>query len=53
VSNSEAGFERVYQGSALLVSWPVMLAPGEARTFAVTQRVIVARDKAKAEVVHP
>ena len=23
VSNSEAGFERVYQGSALLLSWPV------------------------------
>jgi len=29
VSNSEAGFERVYQGSALLLSWPVSLAPGE------------------------
>ena len=28
VSNSEAGFERVYQGSALLLSWPVELAPG-------------------------
>ena len=30
VSNSEAGFERVYQGSALLLSWPVRLAPGGA-----------------------
>jgi len=29
VSNSEEGFERVYQGSALLVSWVVDLAPGE------------------------
>jgi alpha-amylase len=29
ISNSEAGFERVYQGSALLLSWPVRLAPGE------------------------
>ncbi len=28
VSNSEAGFERVYQGSALLLSWPVRLEPG-------------------------
>jgi alpha-amylase len=28
VSNSEAGFERVYQGSALLLSWPVTLSPG-------------------------
>jgi alpha-amylase len=27
VSNSEAGFERVYQGSALLLSWPVSLPP--------------------------
>ena len=31
VSNSEDGFERVYQGSALLLSWPVELAP--AATF--------------------
>ena len=28
VSNSEAGFERVYQGSALLVSWLASLPPG-------------------------
>ena len=28
VSNSEAGFERVYQGSGLLLSWPLALAPG-------------------------
>ena len=28
VSNSEAGFERVYQGSALLLSWAVDLPPG-------------------------
>ena len=27
VSLSEAGFERIYQGSAVLVSWPVVLAP--------------------------
>ena len=29
VSNSELGFERIYQGSALLLAWPVSLAPGE------------------------
>jgi alpha-amylase len=29
VSNSEAGFERVYQGSCLLFRWPVKLAPGK------------------------
>lgn len=28
VSLSEAGLERIYQGSALLVSWPLTLAPG-------------------------
>jgi alpha-amylase len=29
VSNSEDGFERVYQGSGLLLSWPVTLRQGE------------------------
>jgi 4-alpha-glucanotransferase len=28
VSLSEGGFERIYQGSAILVSWPVTIAPG-------------------------
>ena len=28
VSLSESGFERIYQGSALLLTWPVTLAPG-------------------------
>lgn len=45
VSNSESGFERVYQGSALLVSWPVRIEPGTTRRFAVRQTVIVARDR--------
>ncbi len=49
ISNSESGFERVYQGSALLFSWPVRLAPGETRRFSVTQRVNVARDRALEE----
>jgi 4-alpha-glucanotransferase len=29
VSNSEGGFERVYQGSGLLLSWPLRLGAGE------------------------
>jgi len=28
VSLSESGFERIYQGSALLVLWPLRLPPG-------------------------
>ena len=28
ISNSENGFERVYQGSSLVLSWPLHLAPG-------------------------
>ena len=38
VSNSEAGFERVYQGTGLLFSWPLSLAPGASRTVTVTPR---------------
>jgi alpha-amylase len=29
ISNSEAGFERNYQGTTMLLWWPVSLAPGE------------------------
>jgi len=45
VSNSESGFERVYQGSALLLSWLVRLEPGTVARFAVHQSVAVARDR--------
>ena len=45
VSNSESGFERVYQGSALLLSWQVRLEPGSVSRFAVRQSVAVARDR--------
>src|SRR5881409_4267030 len=31
VSVSEAGFERIYQGTALLIVWPVELGTGEPR----------------------
>ena len=45
VSNSEAGFERVYQGSALLLSWPVRLGPGDRWTRTVTHVVATSRDR--------
>ena len=45
VSNSEAGFERVYQGSALLLSWPVSLEPGATFTATVQHRAKVAVDR--------
>ena len=40
ISNSENGFERVYQGSGLLLSWPVRLGAGErwSRTVASRRR---------------
>jgi hypothetical protein len=53
VSNSESGFERVYQGSTLLLSWPARIEPGETRRFAVSQRVAVARDRAEEERANP
>jgi 4-alpha-glucanotransferase len=46
VSNSEDGFERVYQGSALLLSWPVRLAPGQRWSRTVMNVVATARDRA-------
>ena len=36
VSNSEGGFERVYQGSSLLFRWPISLGPGEHATLTVS-----------------
>ncbi|HXG26547.1 MAG TPA: alpha-amylase/4-alpha-glucanotransferase domain-containing protein [Candidatus Binatia bacterium] len=46
VSNSESGFERVYQGSALLLSWPVRIAPGERWSAAIRHAVTVSEDRA-------
>jgi alpha-amylase len=45
VSNSEYGFERIYQGSALVGVWPVQLSPGDRRTVRVTQLVATDRDR--------
>ncbi len=48
VSNSEAGFERVYQGSALLLSWPVRLEPGASWTASIRHAVASRADVAEA-----
>ena len=45
VSNSEGGFERVYQGSGLLLSWPLMLVVGESMTVGVGHTVTTAHDR--------
>jgi hypothetical protein len=44
ISNSELGFERVYQGSAFVAVWPVRLAPGESVSVSLDQQVEVDRD---------
>jgi 4-alpha-glucanotransferase len=49
VSNSEGGFERVYQGSSLLFRWPVALAPGEHATLTVSFAATHSRDHSDEE----
>lgn len=49
ISNSESGFERVYQGSALVLSWLRTLAPGERFTASVSFRAATVRDAATDE----
>ena len=50
VSNSDGGFERIYQGSGQLFSWPIHLQPGEQRTVRLEQRISTTRDHAAEEV---
>ena len=50
MSNSEDGFERVYQGSGLLLSWPVHLADGERWSRSVANAVTTTRDHAVEEI---
>ena len=50
ISNSEHGFERIYQGSALLLTWPLELAPSESRTVSMRNLVITSRDRAAEEL---
>jgi alpha-amylase len=49
ISNSEGGFERVYQGSCLTFSWLVTLAPGERFEAAIRHRIQATRDHAAEE----
>jgi 4-alpha-glucanotransferase len=49
VSNSEAGFERVYQGSALVFAWPLVLPAGVATTVRIEHTVTTSRDRAVEE----
>ena len=49
VSNSEAGFERVYQGSCLTQRWQLQLAAGQPQTFTTTLRFTQTRDHATEE----
>jgi len=47
ISNSEGGFERVYQGSALLLSWPVSLGPGSTWSVRVKHVATVNKPSAR------
>ena len=49
VSNSEAGFERVYQGSALLFTWPLRLRAGKRMSVRVDHVISATRDRAAEE----
>jgi hypothetical protein len=50
VSNSESGFELVYQGSTILLHRQFDLAPGASATLRVEQRATVTADRAVPEV---
>ena len=49
ISNSEDGYERVYQGSGLLLSWPLQLGPGDRWRRIVRHTVTTTRDRADEE----
>ena len=50
ISNSESGFERVYQGSGLLLSWSLTLAAGASITVGVGHVVSTTADRAAEEI---
>ena len=50
VSNSESGFELVYQGSTILLHRQFDLAPGASASLRVEQRATVTADRSVAEV---
>jgi alpha-amylase len=49
ISNSEAGFERVYQGEGLLLGWPLSLDAGASQTVTIRHTVATTRDHAEEE----
>jgi alpha-amylase len=49
VSNSESGFELVYQGSSTLLHRQIELAPGASTSIRIEQRATVTSDRAIAE----
>jgi alpha-amylase len=49
ISNSEAGFERVYQGSALVLTWLFDLAPAARTSVRIEHRLTTTRDRAEEE----
>jgi len=53
VSNSEAGFERVYQGSSLLIRWPLALAAGASVAHRVGFQVTQDRDLREEDLADP
>jgi len=50
VSNSEGGFELVYQGSCILALRPILLGPGERANLRVEQVVTITADRAANEL---
>jgi hypothetical protein len=51
ISNSESGFERVYQGSGLLLGWPLALDPGAVFSVRVRHAVTTTHDRTTEEAV--
>jgi hypothetical protein len=49
VSNSESGFERIHQGSGMLLSWPVTIPPGGRTSASVQHAVSTERDASASE----
>lgn len=45
VSNSEGGFEHMYQGLGVLMGWPLALAVGESFTVSVRHVVTTEHDR--------
>ena len=50
ISNSESGFERVYQGSALVFVWPTELAPGGSTRVTIRHTIETAADRSADEL---